>query len=228
MSCTRYEWSMRFVYSLVVDVETGRRGFCQKKKFTKNCTKKRGHSWEEHRDEIKGKLFLVKKKQVTSRKKKSKRGRKWITYCDLRASASPCRNSCVPWFVTRLVDQAWLWRGDLDTFTFWASMGLVEVGINCMWVVKRGLFTWYDCAFEGGDKWDTEKDEVVDKAEGRLWVTKSDLLSKKKVCGVIRGWIPGGIWRFNCCWDCDDDEGTRTSGKGSTQSATSAFLTLVS
>ena len=40
-----------------------------------------------------------------------------------------------------------------------------------------------------------EKDAAVDRAGGRICVIKSDLLSKKRVCGVIRGWMLGGIWR---------------------------------
>ena len=38
-----------------------------------------------------------------------------------------------------------------------------------------------------------KKDEAVDEVGGKIWGTKSDLLSKNKVCGVIRGWMLGGI-----------------------------------
>ena len=37
--------------------------------------------------------------------------------------------------------------------------------------------------------WDKEiqkKDEIVDRVGGRIWTSKSDLLSEKIVCGVIR------------------------------------------
>ena len=136
---------------------------------------------------------------------------KWITYCDFRASASPCTNSCVPWFVTRLVDQAWLRKDDPE----------VSDGINFKCAVK---FTCCDGALGWGD---TKKDEAVDRVGGRMWVTKSDLLSRKIVCGVIKGRMLGGIWMSSWCGDEEDDGDTRTSGKGSTQSATSAFLTLL-
>ena len=35
-----------------------------------------------------------------------KKREKWIPYRDFKTSANPCKNSCVPWFVTKLVCQA--------------------------------------------------------------------------------------------------------------------------
>ena len=60
----------------------------------------------------------------------------------------------------------------------------MSVGIGFKWVVDNLRLFDVMAAY-----WDEEiqKDESVDRIGGRIWATKLDLLSRKIVCGVIKG-----------------------------------------
>ena len=61
----------------------------------------------------------------------------------------------------------------------------MSFGIDFKWVVDNLRLFDVMAAY-----WDEEvqKSETVDRVGGRIWSTKSHLLSRKIVCGAVKGW----------------------------------------
>ena len=119
--------------------------------------------------------------------------------------------------MTRPVDRAWLWKDNPEV--------PVSVGIDFKWVVEWPSSIWCNgCLLGWGD---TKEDETVDRVGGRIWATKSDLLNRKKVCGVIKGWTLNDMWNLKFQLATRSIEVRRFQGMGARNALPSAFLTLM-